>query len=131
LATVVGDTKAEVPHRIAAATAVLPYLYPRIKPERFITEPFELGAARTVAEASEQIILINQLIAAGKMDMNDGAVLVTNLRHFVDILTGVELEARLRTVINELRSADVTQPDVIIPPHTINGNGQAYEEAAP
>jgi hypothetical protein len=130
LNSVLQDESATPELRIEAASILMPYLHPRASPRRMVQTSLELGPVTTVADAAAQIIQINNLVASQQYDALDGEYLVRNLKTYIDILVGVDFEARLRSVIAELRSADSQQPPMVPPPYAINGHA-SFDEGQP
>jgi hypothetical protein len=61
----------------------------------FTPEPFELRPMATLQEASEEILRIGVVVAAGQLDHGTGNFLIGILRTFMEGLSGVKTEREI------------------------------------
>jgi hypothetical protein len=80
-------------HRIAAATALLPYRLARPHPSRCVSKSTNLPPPAQIAQ-------LNSLAASGEIDLDEAALLIDNLRDFAVAFRTASLEPQ----ILELRS---------------------------
>jgi hypothetical protein len=110
LAKVAADPQAELPHRISAASAVLPYLHPRARTQRLIVKTFELARPADAAEAATQISMINARVAAGQLDIEDAACLIKGIQAWAQIYVSMDLENVVRNIVTEMRAEPPPSP---------------------
>jgi hypothetical protein len=94
LCRVVRSSKFGIPARIQAAGLILPYQHPRVT-ARFIREKIELPAPKSVGEAMQNIALLGELGAAGKIGLDEMADLTACQRSYVEAKTALDTEERL------------------------------------
>jgi hypothetical protein len=92
----------ELGHRIAAATALLPYRLARPHPSRFISKSIDLPPPSSATQAAEQLAQIAVLMAGGKLDLDEGAVLSKVIRDYVEVFRTSEVEALVMRTREEI-----------------------------
>jgi hypothetical protein len=85
----------EPSHRIAAATALLPYRAARPQPSRFVSKSIDLPPPASASEAAEQIVKLNSLAASGEVSLDEAALLIDNLRDFAVAFRTAALEPQI------------------------------------
>jgi hypothetical protein len=98
LSEIVQDDTIEHSIRIAAATALAPYQYPKWQSTpspRYIDTALDLPEPNTVDAANQQIAMLGTLLAKGELDLAFHDALVASRRAWIESKTNTELEARI------------------------------------
>jgi hypothetical protein len=111
LSSIVSDQSKTPELRASAATALLPYKYPRIAalpPPRYVQEPIPTAKYETIEQAQEFLALISQKANAGELELQCAIDLSTLAKNWIlSKQSGIELDLKVATQING------ATPDVI------------------
>jgi hypothetical protein len=92
--------------KMRAATALAAYQHSRpigARPPTFTPTPFELHPIATLKEASEEMLRIAGVVAAGALDHDTGQFLIATIKAFAETLTVVKTEREI-TLTDALKS---------------------------
>ncbi len=91
--------------RAQAATALAPYLHPKLSPRPvplYVETPLGLAPPTTAAEAAQQIAIIATKAANGELDLDQSKTLIANLQAFTTAIASGELEDEVAALRDEI-----------------------------
>jgi hypothetical protein len=104
LTNVYRDPEADRNQRISAAAALCPYLVPRLKPVRRVSDPVVIAPPQNASEAASAMAFVAARAAAGQMDLTDASDVVKLLESYVRAFAASDLEMIVAKVREEVRA---------------------------